>query len=214
MNDPTLNMFDQLAEKVQKALSVEFETRHATTAACGDVLKTTIFSLRDRGWKTHESILNAALFQNTVSYDLSIVVSDLVRERDVWKRRFIARSLALLLFEIGEDIPAVFGKKFRDASAALGVSNSQLNALDAETQKVALFWNEHRALLKVIRSIAAAHRDHDAIAIHETIDGIDLFDLLGLGIELGSMMNSLGAATQAIIKFTCSVEPPELNAKS
>jgi hypothetical protein len=214
MNDPTLNIFDQLAEQDQKALSAAFEKRHTTIATCGDVMKTTISTLRDRGWKTHEPIWNAALFLNTVSYDLSIGVVELVYERDVWKRRLIARSLALLLFEIGEDIPAVFGKKFRDASTALGVSEIQLNSVGAETKKVSAFWNENRALLKEIRTIAAAHRDHDAIALHESIDGIDLFGLLGLGVELSSMMNSLGAATQPIINFTSAVEPPELKAKA
>jgi hypothetical protein len=133
-----------------------------------------------------------------------------VYERDIWKRRLIARSLALLLFEIGEDIPAVFGKKFREASAALGVPEDQLDAIGVETKKVSVFWNENRRLLKDIRTIAAAHRDHDAIALHEAIDGIDLFELLGLGIKLGSMMNTLGAATQLIINFTAQVEPPEL----
>lgn len=214
MSDPTLTMFDQLAEKEQKALSLAFEKRHVTIAACGDVMKTTICALRDRGWQTHEPIWNAALFLNTVSYDLSIGVVELVYERDVWKRRLIARSLALLLFEIGEDIPAVFGKNFREASTALGVSDNQLNAVSAETKKVSAFWNENRTLLKEIRTIAAAHRDHDAIALHKSIDSMDLFGLLGLGIKLGSMMNTLGAATQPIINFTSAVEPPELKAKA
>lgn len=214
MSDPTLNIFDQLAEKEQKALSAAFDKRHVTIAACGEVMKETISTLRNRGWKTHEPIWNAALFLNTVSYDLSIGLIDLVYEQDSWKRRLTARSLALLLFEIGEDIPAVFGKKFREAAMALGVTEGRLNALSAETKKISAFWNENRTLLKEIRTIAAAHRDHDAIALHELIDGIDLFELLGLGIKLGSMTNTLGAATQPIINFTAEVKPPELKSKA
>ncbi|MGJ8643404.1 MAG: hypothetical protein ACSHX9_08365 [Luteolibacter sp.] len=211
MSDPTLRLFDQLAEKEQQALSKAFDTRHVTIAACGDLLKNTVKTLRDRGWTTHEPIWNAALFLNTVSYDLSICMIDLVYERDIWKRRYIARSLALLLFEIGEDITTVFGRQFRQAATTLGVSKDQLNAIGDETKKFSVFWNDHRKLLKEIRTVASAHRDHDAIVLHESIDGIDLFNLLGLAVKLGSLTNSLGAATQQVVNFTSEITPPELN---
>jgi hypothetical protein len=213
MSDPTLTIFDQLVDEQQKALIASFEDRHATIAGCGDLMKTTISTLRDRGWNQHESLWNAALFLNTVSYDLSIGLLDLVYERDNWRRRLIARSLALLLFEIGEDIPSVFGKSFREAATALGASKEDLKKLGAETKQVSAFWSEHRPLLKKIRTIAAAHRDHDAIALHEAIDAIDLFELLALGLKLGAMMNTLGKVTQLIINFTAGVEPPELKTK-
>ncbi len=208
--NPTISIFDQLVDKEQTHLSATFGERHKALGECGELMKETIYFLRKQSWRTHEQIWNAALFLNTVSYDLSIRVIEMAHERDIWKRGLIARSLALILFEIGEDIPSVFGKKFREASTALGVSEDQLNAVGAETKKVSAFWNENRILLKEIRAIAAAHMDHDAIVLHELIDGIDLFDLLRLGILLGSMMNALGAATQPIINFTSELKPTEL----
>lgn len=213
MSDLTLSLFDQFAKKEQKALSASFDKRHVEIAACGDLMKSTVKTLRDRGWKTHEPIWNAALFLNTVAYDLSIGVIDLVYERDTWRRRFTARSLALLLFEIGEDIPTVFGRKFREAATTLGVSKDQLTAVGAETKQFSAFWNENRCLLREIRTITAAHRDHDAIALHESIDRIDLFELLGLAVKLGSLTNSLGAASQQIMIFTAEVKPPESKQK-
>lgn len=213
MSDLDLSLFDQLALKQQKSLVESFEKRHVTIAACCDVMKATVKALRDRGHKTHEPIWNAALFLNTVAYDLSIWIIDLVYERDIWKRRLTARSLALLLFEIGEDIPTVFGRLYRESAITLGVPEVQLKALGAETKKFAAFWNENRVLLKEIRTIAAAHRDHDSIILHESIDGMDLFELLGLAAKVGSLLNSLGSASQKIIIFTGEVEAPELMKK-
>jgi len=209
MADINLNIFDQLAKKKQDALLAMFADRHVTIAACGDVFKNTISTLRDRGWKTHEPIWNAALFLNTVSYDLSIGIIDLVYERDLWKRRLIARLMALLLFEIGEDIPTVFGKNFRAAAKALNVPEEHIAAVGAETKKFSVFWNENRSLLKEIRTVAAAHREHDAIALHESINGIDLFKLIGLAVTVGGLANSLGSANQRILTSSSTTKPPE-----
>ena len=209
MSDPTLSLFDQLAEKERKKLEATFSERHATIAACGDVMRGAIATVRAREWHTHEVLWNAALFLNTVSYDLSIGIQNFAYERDEWKRRYIARTLALLLFEIGEDLSSVFGKRFREAAKVLGVPSHQIDSVSSETKRISAFWNQNRTLFKEIRTMAGAHRDHDAIALHETIDAIDLFDLLGLGLQLGVLTNSLGAATQPILRFTAGIEPKE-----
>ena len=201
-NDGTLAIFDQLAEEQKQALSGAFSERNQKIAECGNSIKETVSMLRARGCESHEAIWNSALFLNTVAYDLSIGVLDLVYERDHWKRRLIARTVALIVYEIGEDIPAVFGKKFRDALKKLKVPEDQTDQLYQCVKLIAEAWNENRAVLKEIRTISAAHRDHDALAIHKTIDAIDVFELVGVAIKLGTLLNRLGPETQKVMTLT------------
>lgn len=124
----------------------------------------------------------------------------------------MARSLALLLFEIAEDIPEVFGKPFRASLAALAVPTGLRACVDAKTKAINAFRNQHHLILKEIRTVAVAHREHDAIGLLETIERIELLEMLDLGLELGHLLNELGAAAQAVITYTSGVKPPEMTA--
>ena len=210
MNEGTLRLLDRLTEVERNSLEAMFDDRHETLEKCSAVLRQTALAVRSRGWQTHESIWNPCLFLNTVDHDLSLLIRDLAHERDQWKRCFVARSLALLLFEIAEDIPAVFGKPFRASLAALAVPTELRASVDAQTKAIGAFWNQHRSMLKEIRTAAAAHREHDAIRLLETIERIDLLKMLGLALELGRLLNELGAAAQAVITYTSAVKPPEI----
>lgn len=209
MSEDALRLFDRLADD-QAALAETFAARHLALAQCGEEMRRTTADIRTRGWKTHEAVWNPCLFLNTVAYDLSILVHDLAYEREDWKRRFIARSLALVLYEVAEDIPAVFGRSFRDSLGTLGVQESMAAAVTVATKRIAQFWNQHSVLLRDIRIISAAHREHDAITLLETIERIDVFALLGLGLDLAHHLNKLGSASQAVVTYTASVRPPEL----
>lgn len=181
---------------------------------CTEEFQKTILSLDDRGWETHKQLWNAALFINVVSHDLSIVVHDIIRERDDWKRRYQARALALILYEITDDVPTVLGKKFQRAMSVLSVPDDMKKNLNAEKNKFSDFWNEHRELLKEIRISVAAHRDHDAMKQLRVIERIDILDIHSLGAKLGSRLNDLGKVTQSIMAFAATTEPPELNDKN
>lgn len=202
--DQTLRLLDQMTDSTREELSGTFSQRHRNLERCCDVLRETLRVATERGFKSHVTIWNACLFVNTVDYDLSILVHDLAFERDEWRRRFIARSLALVIFEIAEDLPAVFGKDFRAALDALAVPVDLRRPLDVQLKAVSILWDQHRSGLKEIRTVGAAHRDHDALRL------LDLLELLGLGLEIGRVINDLGPAAQQILNYTSFVEPPEL----
>jgi hypothetical protein len=210
MENLTLTLFDQLALQEQDALSKTFESRHFVFSQTNNLLIDTLVMLLSKGWKTHSAIWNPCLFLNTVSYDLSFYIYDLAYEKNDWKRRLIARNLATLLFESAEDLPTVFGRKFNDALNVLNVSSTLLADFREKLGNVSEFWNNHRIQLKEIRLICGAHRDHNAILLNQTIDNLDLLEILRLGIDLGKIMNEIGPAVQIILNTTSSIEPPEL----
>lgn len=187
-----------------------FANRHVVIQECGEQMQQTVETIRSHGWKTHESIWNASLFLNTIAYDLSHNVYDMVYERDEWRRRMVARQLATLIFEIGEDLPGVYGKEFRTSCTALRVPDNRMKALDIELKRVSSLWKETRKVLKDIRTVAGAHRDHDSLKMNEVIKSIDLFALLGIGVKIGELINQLGAASQNILTATSSTMPPEM----
>jgi len=200
-----------LAATQKRQLRKRFTRRNQEMGQCTQSMRDTISMLDTRGWTTHRAIWNGCLYINVVSHDLSLIVYDLTYERDTWKRSFHARALALLLYEIAEDIPAVLGKKFHAALRSLDVPKEMQVALRAACKKTSEFWDEHRPLLKEIRTTAAAHRDHDAMKVLGVIDGMDLFALHGLGLNLGNVLLELGAAAQPILTFTANKQPPEMN---
>jgi predicted Zn-dependent protease with MMP-like domain len=213
MSEESLRFFDILYLIRGRKLNRNFTRRGKVIGQCTEELQKTILVLTERGWTTHTQLWNAGLFINVVSHDLSIISHDIIRVRDDWKRRYLARALALILYEISEDIPTVLGKKFQAAMKTLSVPDEMKAKLNSEKNKFSDFWNEHRELLKEIRISVAAHRDHDAMEQLRIIEKIDILDMHSLGAKLGSRLNDLGEATQAILAFTGQVEPPELNNK-
>ena len=208
-NAGALRLFDQLAEEQRQQLTDRFAERHKTFADCTTAMRETIRTLQQRGWQIHENIWTACLFVNWVAHDLSILIFDLAYERDEWRRRFIARSIALVLYEIAEDIPAVLGKNFQEALTILAVPDKLQANLRSAQKVVTNFWSSNRKLLNEIRVVSAAHRDHDAMTQLDVIDQIDPLEILRLGLELGNSLNILGAQAQAIITQTSNTRPPE-----
>lgn len=206
----TLAMFDRLAATEQVALTNSFAKRHQVIAETNDIMLAMASECRKRNWKTHAAIWNPCLFLNTVAFDLSYLAYDLAYEEEKWKRGLTARHLATLLFEIAEDLPQVFGKDFNRALDSLAVGSDLRDVFRSQLKSVSQFWTDHRDELKQIRTVCGAHRDHDAILLLQTIDQIDLFKILQLGISLGATLNNVGPAAQAIISYTSKVKPPEL----
>lgn len=213
-DDTILRLFDQLTAEQREQLTRQFEERDKEIAGCTAEMRKTVSKLRARGHLTHEAIWNACLFINVVSHDLSILIHALAFERDEWRRRFIARSLALVLYEVAEDIPAVLGKRFQKAMLRLRATDELRSNLRAAQKNVTQFWDANHDYLKQIRVVSAAHRDHDAMTQLEIIDRIDLLKMLDLGLELGKHLNAVGRRAQAIMTNTAKCPPPELSITS
>ena len=201
MSKNDLKFFDFFYMFSCKKLARNFKKRNRIMGECTEYMKNKILTLHDKGLVEQKKLWNAGLFINLVAHDLSIIVSDVSVERDEWRRLYLARALALILYETAEDIPAVLGKEFQQSMEILSVPKKLKEKLNSEKNNISKFWNENREMLKEIRVSVAAHRDHDSIKQLKIIDEIDIFDIQSLGIKLGTLLNKLGQATQAILTY-------------
>ena len=214
MNHAALSVFDKLADSEKSRLTGQFTQKHKEVTAVNEQFRKSIIRWRELKWHTHDSIWSPCLFSNTTYYDLSILVELIAFERDEWRRRFFARSLAIVIYEIGEDLPTVFGKTYRDACLRLAVPRALMDQLNSALKSISTAWNRSHGLLRDIRLISGAHRDHDPILLNETIARIDAGELFDLGMEFGRHMHTLGAAAQEIVNYTSACMPPEIPAQS
>lgn len=150
MSKEAFKFFDILYLIRGQKLNRNLSRRSKVIGQCTEDFQKNILILSCRGWTTHEQLWNAGLYINVVSHDLSIVVHDIIRERDDWKRKYLARALALILYEIAKDIPDVLGKNFQAAMKTLSVPKDMKEKLNSEKKKFSKFWDEHRELLKEI----------------------------------------------------------------
>lgn len=212
MQDPNADPFEQLFTLVNAdpSVLVACEEKAAKIERCGEEMINTISDLRAKGWRTHEPIWNACLFTNTAALDHTCLFTDLMRERSQWRRGLAIRSLATLIFEICDDLPAIFGKEFRRCARKLSVSGTSLNALNTALKTVNVFRNSHAAGLNDIRNIAGAHRDHDAIRMHDTVRKLNTMDFYQLSLKFGQLLQEVGPPAQAIMTETSYVRPLEL----
>lgn len=168
---------------------------------------------RASGAKTHEKIWNACLYINTVGHDLLVSVEQFLFEReDDWRRRLALRNCVLIVYEAADDLGPVLGKDFRESCLTLKVPEDLMTDFNAKKRNVSLFKTSYEASFKEIRTIAGAHRDHDAMLIHETVENLDAPQVFRQVIEFGTLLNELGRATQNILTFTSGVRPPEATA--
>lgn len=211
MSDNELRILDLLTDLEEPSFRALYMGRGEKIIAAGNAIQAGLQKWIRNGWETHSTVWNACLFINTVSLDHNYLVLDLALERHHWKRNYLGRQTALLLYELAEDIPTVCGGKFRAAIKKLGVDIAEIEALGSATKAISSFWKDHKAELKDIRTIAAAHRDHDAIKLLSAIESVDILRLFKLALSLGQAINDLGDASTAIVASTSRIKPPELN---
>lgn len=208
-----MDELDKLVDTEGERFREVYTQRHKVLQDCGTHMKATLKQIRSNGWKNHEVIWNSCLFLNTVCFDHSHLNFQLAVQRDEWQRRLTARSLSVLLYEICEDLLRVFGKDFRESMTVLHLPDSLFSQLGVETKAVNDFWATHGSGLKVLRTIAGAHRDHDAMLLNETIEGVDLHDLFTISNKLLELTNRLGQVAQAILTQASSVNPNSLRSQ-
>jgi hypothetical protein len=147
------------------------------------------------GLTKYSTLYNSMSFLLLLHYDLAVLAYDHATEVDERKQNLYARQLCLLLHEALEDIPSVFGGKFRKAAASLPNGDNYLLALSGVLKTLSDIRKENHAQIAEIRNFVAAHRDHDALnqlEIMRKIDSLWLMAISGKFIEfLGKMAGAV-----------------------
>lgn len=127
---------------------------------------------------------NCSQFLAICSFDVSVLTKRILIALPTWQRKLQARHLLLAIHELAEDVPQVLGRDLRVALAA-GPNpqghNAELGELQKALASTVVNW---RNQIRTIRTISAAHRDHDATLLLGTIDSIHVPSVRDLGIEI------------------------------
>lgn len=153
-------------------------------------LERTISSIRKQhqeaiknGMLHYERIYNVSLYIMILEYDVVVLKNDALFSFRSWKKKFVARQLAVLLYESSQDLPKLLGKDYRKSLHAIDIEEDELKIFNRITQKLNKFKNENREVLKKLRNYVGAHRDHNAALQLKIIEEIDLLDMMKLSAE-------------------------------
>lgn len=148
-----------------------------------DVIKRTYKQARDAHLEHFARFYNVGLFILIMDYDMSVLSQYYVRAypRD-WERKFIARQMAVLLYEMSEDIPQILGKEFRVSLKTFPLWDEAEKEINQISKNLNQFKESHSKMLKELRNFVTAHRDRDAAKQIEIIDNLNsdsIYKLVG-----------------------------------
>jgi hypothetical protein len=136
-------------------------------------------------------IHNVSLYVLILDQDISMLTADMVLAVGQQRRIFIARNLAVLLYEASQDLPDLLGRDYRESLRTLAISNEWFDELNEASKKLNRFKDEHREFLGRIRNLIGAHRDKDAITQLEVMETLEPLDVMHLAVKLQEPLNQL-----------------------
>lgn len=129
---------------------------------------------KKNGISTSEQLNRIAMYISILSMDLTVLRSRLVLEQDEYLKNVYARQLAILIYEFIQDYPSVFGKQFREIMVNLPNGKEHIKAFNAIGKDINNIRKRHSNMLKEIRIIIAAHRDHDGERQYDIITKLSI----------------------------------------
>lgn len=135
---------------------------------------------KDKKMEHYRRIYNVSLYLLIFEYDIAILRNDALFSVRKWKKGFVARQMAILLYEASQDIPILLGKELRESLGEIGLTKDELTEFNTVTKALNIFKNEHQDILKKLRNFAGAHRDKDAAMQLEIIEEVDILDVMEL----------------------------------
>lgn len=139
--------------------------------------------VEELGLKNIKNIHNVALYVLLLELDWAILNWDMMHATDHWRRTFVARQMAVFLFEASEDLTQLLGRDYREALHSMNVGHETIDELGRISSQLNQFRHEHEKTLKRIRQFIGAHRDHDAGAQLDILDNLEPLSIYGLAGE-------------------------------
>lgn len=136
-------------------------------------------------------VYNVGLYILVFEYDISILKNDALFATSAWKKNFVARQFAIILYEAAHDLPELLGKDFRASLKTFPLTDSDWEAFNRTMKLVSKFKNEHRDLLNELRNYVGAHRDKDAGSQLDIIEKVDLLKMMELSGQFYDAMREL-----------------------
>lgn len=175
--------------------------RHAASASLKRTLKSNGEKALAIGLPSYAGVYNVALYVAIAEHDLCTYAEELVFARSEWHRKFHARGLAVVMFEVAEDLPELLGKQYRAWLRELDAPSTQIERLNAIGKSLSAFRKAHEPFLANVRNYVGAHRDHDAFVQLEVLEKLDVLEVFRLAPELSKPINALVSLHTDLLEF-------------
>jgi hypothetical protein len=147
-------------------------------------------------------LYDAAQFCVMYEADLTVLSRDMTCTTDWWETRLYGRLLAMTMLECAEDVPAVLGRDFRASLAAVVPEAPHLRRISDITKSLSEFRKRHEKKLRHVRTLVAAHRDHNPTLQFSVIETLDIGRLIGMAGELNDLLAAfIRAMTNALLEM-------------
>lgn len=139
-----------------------------------------------------KTVSNLSLYLLLMDRDFSILKVDMIAATfDGRRLNFIARQMAVMIYEATDDLKEMLGKDFRSSLTVLKTPQADLEELNRIHSRICCFANDHNKLLNKLRNVAAAHRDKDAMTFLQVCESLEPSEIFELGGDFYDIMNEL-----------------------
>jgi hypothetical protein len=133
-------------------------------------------------------IFNSVQFLLICDLDVPLLTWEMMCSETLWRRKLVARLLAMTLAEYLEDLPQVLGKEFMPTLKAVCRGERLFSELKASMNKLKDFKGRHERTLREIRNSTAAHREQDSDLFLAALDAINPDELWKLSVEFSNIL--------------------------
>lgn len=119
-----------------------------------------------------------------MSVDLTVLNFRLFLEHDDIVKNVYSRQLVLIIYELLDDFPDLFGKCLRNIAGKLPKGNQHFTQLKALATTIRTIRKRHETDFYAIRNIVVAHRDMNGGRQLETLQRIDYKTVFALASDI------------------------------
>lgn len=188
---------------IYEKLAISHLVRSKKQAKCTEMILDQVASYEESGETDAQTVFSAALHINMLSHDVMALLLLHSITDDKWTNRTAARMIATVIYEGARDLQQIFGKPFRDACNTLGILQSIECNLARVKKELGAFQETHEPVLKPIRMVAGAHRDHDiATFLGVFIDESKTTAVIAAAVDLEKCLHSWGQFSTEVMNLT------------
>jgi len=147
---------------------------------------------RKLGLADADRIYNVGLYLLLADRDCAILKVQMISSFENWNLRFTARQIALLVYEVCDDLIGLLGKQFRQSLITLSATEDDMNKFNKIYQQLTKFKNtNHQFLYNDIRNLVAGHRSQDSLEFLRAVEAIDPLRVFRLGGDFFEIVHAL-----------------------
>jgi hypothetical protein len=157
-----------------------------------EAMRQLLQSAANNGLPHVQKVSNLSLYLLLMDRDFAILKVDMVAATfDGRRMNFIARQMAVMIYEATDDLKEMLGKDFRSSLTVLKTPQADFEELNRIHSRICCFANDHEKLLNELRNVVAAHREKDAIQYLKVCESLEPSEIFELGGDFHDILNEL-----------------------